>query len=300
MNTQTPSPPITPERDRRAAGSPRREQWLGLALLVLVVVSAWVATQRAGDEVADLLDGSGDQATALDTRPDAETIHAHIRLVAARYDVSPQLVVAVIAVESEFNPRAVSRKGARGLMQLMPATATSLRVDDSFNPLVNIDAGVRHLRRLIDRFDHDLPLALAAYNAGERAVIVHRGIPPYRETRKYVIRVLRRVDPDLARAFVQGYGRRPAPPQRGRDRPARANTADHPAASVRPISVDAPPVRDGAFVVRLPPGARDGLSLPAPAVRDGAFVVRLSRGPRDNRRIAREPSAPRGPASESP
>lgn len=225
-------------------------------MLVVVVVSAYVVTHRASADDADLLDlGPGEQAAALDTAPDAQAIHAHIREVAARYGVSSRLVVAVIAVESEFNPRAVSRKGARGLMQLMPATALSLSVHDSFDPLRNIDAGVRHLRRLMDRFDRDLPLVLAAYNAGERAVIVHRGIPPYRETRKYVVRVLRRVDPDLARAFIQEYGRRRASPARGRDRVSLATAADHPAASVRPIRLDGQVFTDGGFVVRLPPGA---------------------------------------------
>ena len=113
-----------------------------------------------------------------------------IREAAGRYGVPEKLVSAVIRVESAFNPRAVSRKGAQGLMQLMPATAAQLGVRDSFDPRENIDGGVRHLRGLIDRFSNSLPLALAAYNAGERAVTTYRGIPPYAETRDYVTRVL--------------------------------------------------------------------------------------------------------------
>jgi soluble lytic murein transglycosylase-like protein len=120
-------------------------------------------------------------------------IKVHIREVAARYGVSARLVAAIVEAESEFNPRAQSRKGARGLMQLMPATATSLQVEDAFDPRSNIDGGVRHLRRLMDRFDGDLPVVLAAYNAGEQAVILHRGVPPYGETRRYVRRILRRI-----------------------------------------------------------------------------------------------------------
>jgi len=105
--------------------------------------------------------------------------------------VPERLIWAVIRVESGFDHRAVSRKGARGLMQLMPETAAILGVRDSFNPRENIHAGARHLRGLMERFRYDLPLALAAYNAGERPVTSYRGIPPYPETREYVARVLR-------------------------------------------------------------------------------------------------------------
>jgi len=122
--------------------------------------------------------------------PDLAPYAREIREAAARYGVEEALIKAVIRVESGFNSRAVSPKGARGLMQLMPGTATMLGVRDSFDPRQNIDGGVRHLRGLIDRFGADLKLALAAYNAGEQAVVNHRGIPPYRETRDYVTRIL--------------------------------------------------------------------------------------------------------------
>jgi soluble lytic murein transglycosylase-like protein len=110
---------------------------------------------------------------------------------ANRYGVPVKLVSAVIRAESGFNPRAVSRTGAQGLMQLMPTTASILGVRDSFDPRENIDGGVRHLRGLIDRFPHSLPLAIAAYNAGEKAVTQYGGIPPYPETQDYVTKVLR-------------------------------------------------------------------------------------------------------------
>lgn len=125
---------------------------------------------------------------------DSSWYTAEIRGAAERYGVPERLVSAVIRVESAFNPRAVSSKGARGLMQLMPATASVLGVRNTFDPYENIDGGVRHLRGLIDRFGHDLPLALAAYNAGEKAVTAYRGIPPYPETRNYVTRILRLFD----------------------------------------------------------------------------------------------------------
>ncbi len=115
-----------------------------------------------------------------------------IRETAERYGVSPALVEAVIRVESAFNPWAVSSKGAQGLMQLLPATASALGVRDSFNPRQNIEGGVRHLRYLLDRYPGNVDLALAAYNAGEGAVDYYRGIPPFVETQQYVQKVLER------------------------------------------------------------------------------------------------------------
>jgi soluble lytic murein transglycosylase len=109
----------------------------------------------------------------------------------ARHGVPERLIWAVIRTESGFDYRAVSPRGARGLMQLMPGTAAILGVRDCFDARENIDAGTRHLRALMERFRHDLPLALAAYNAGEGAVLAWRGIPPYPETREYVVQVLR-------------------------------------------------------------------------------------------------------------
>jgi hypothetical protein len=122
-----------------------------------------------------------------DTKPYAHEISE----AANRYGIPERLVTAVIRAESGFNPRAVSRKGAQGLMQLMPSTASVLGVRNSFDPRENIDGGVRHLRGMIDRFPGNLPFAIAAYNAGEKAVTAYGGIPPYPETQDYVGRVLR-------------------------------------------------------------------------------------------------------------
>jgi soluble lytic murein transglycosylase len=120
-----------------------------------------------------------------------------IGLAAMRYGIPGDLIRAVIRVESGYNPRAVSHKGARGLMQLMPETAASLGVRNVFDPRENIDAGARHLRALMERFS-DLPLVLAAYNAGEQAVLAWRGIPPFPETRDYVVRVLKHYNGESA------------------------------------------------------------------------------------------------------
>ena len=127
-----------------------------------------------------------------------------IALAASRHDVPERLVWAVIHVESGFNHRAVSPKGARGLMQLMPETATILGVRDSFNPRQNIDGGTRHLRAMLVRFRHDVRLAVAAYNAGEGPVLAYRGVPPYPETRAYVAQVLHHYNAPVER---RGPGR---------------------------------------------------------------------------------------------
>jgi soluble lytic murein transglycosylase-like protein len=122
---------------------------------------------------------------------------AIINKLARANQLEPALIHAVIVAESGYNPRALSRKGAMGLMQIMPATAQRYRVADPYDPRQNIEAGARHLRNLLVLFNQNLELALAAYNAGEEAVLKHgRAIPPYVETRQYVPKVI-----DLYRAY---------------------------------------------------------------------------------------------------
>lgn len=174
--TQTPDPRSSMSR-----------HLLGFSVLVLTTFSGYMASRMVTPQEIQQVAA---EPVDLDT---------HIREAATLYGFSHALVTAIIETESQFNARAVSRRGAQGLMQLTPETAALLGVDDPFDPRANIHGGVRHLRSLMDRFDNNLTLALAAYNAGERAVLNHRGVPPYRETRQYVSRILQRLDREGAR-----------------------------------------------------------------------------------------------------
>ena len=136
-----------------------------------------------------------------------------IQEISGRYGVDPALVHAVIGAESAFNPWAVSRKGAQGLMQLMPRTASALGVRDSFNPRDNIEGGVRHLRYLLDRYPGNVSFALAAYNAGEGAVDQYGGIPPYPETQQYVQKILQRGGGGGSLSSASAAAAPSAPPQ---------------------------------------------------------------------------------------
>jgi soluble lytic murein transglycosylase-like protein len=139
--------------------------------------------------VTEALPSTPAVAAAATLTPAATPFDQLVLHAARRHNVDPRLVHAVITVESRYQPRARSPKGAMGLMQLMPGTARDLRVSDPYDPAANIEGGVRYLRQLLDRFD--LRLAVAAYNAGAATVERFGGVPPYAETRDYVSRVLR-------------------------------------------------------------------------------------------------------------
>ena len=123
-------------------------------------------------------------------RKSDQLYHPIIVEAANRYQIDPSLVKAIIMAESGYNPRAVSKKGAKGLMQLMPGTAEALGVKDSFNPEHNINGGVRYLSQLVSEFDGNIRLALAAYNAGSKKVREYQGVPPFKATRYYIKKVI--------------------------------------------------------------------------------------------------------------
>ncbi len=168
-----------------------------MATRAMTAVFCMLAATAAGAEVkltrladGSLLmsnDGSRRSAASLAATADIERlIDNHAR----RQQLDPRLVHAVVRVESGYDPVALSRKGAMGLMQLMPDTARALGVDDPYDPDQNLRGGTAYLRQLLDRFRGNLELALAGYNAGPEAVDRYRGLPPYPETRGYVGRVL--------------------------------------------------------------------------------------------------------------
>jgi Transglycosylase SLT domain len=122
--------------------------------------------------------------------PKPSDISSAVEDASKAHAIDPDLISSVIHAESRFNPRAVSPKGAQGLMQLMPGTAAQLGVSDAFDPNSNVNGGTRYLRELLLRYNDDMAKALAAYNAGPRRVDQYRGVPPYRETRRYVADII--------------------------------------------------------------------------------------------------------------
>lgn len=191
----------------RGAG---RARWLGVLTGVLVAAPVDAGTFRYEDGAGGVhytnvpadpryrkLPGSPARVMLAAIQPGQPAVHSRdpvpyadlVRTTAERYQIDHRLVEAVMMVESAGNPRAVSRKGAQGLMQLMPQRSVLLGVKNAFDPQQNMDGGVRHLRDLIQRFSGNVTLAVAAYNAGEEAVRAYQGVPPYPETQDYVRRI---------------------------------------------------------------------------------------------------------------
>jgi transglycosylase-like protein with SLT domain len=203
------------------------------AACLVLALAGLPAPAMAGDEIYYRRDANGALVlTNVPDRPDLRTYRGHgplhvtssgeefrdlIERTASEHGIHPDLVFAVAAVESNFNSRAVSEKGALGLMQLMPDTAARFGVADPFNPSENVLGGVRYMRYLLDLFNGDSRLALAAYNAGENVVLAGRRVPPYPETRRYVDKVLKMFG-----------GRKPFLAQAAPKRPAAARGTPQP------------------------------------------------------------------------
>ena len=146
--------------------------------------------EEAPDPPADPARVAARQPAGFPGRPKTD-LNEVVDQASGRYRLDPDLVNSVIKAESGFNVRAVSPKGAQGLMQLMPGTASQLGVPNAFDPEANVDGGTRYLRELLERYNFDMVKALAAYNAGPQRVEQFGGVPPYRETRAYVARIVK-------------------------------------------------------------------------------------------------------------
>jgi soluble lytic murein transglycosylase-like protein len=175
----------------------------------------------------------------------APPLNEVVNIASAAYHLDPDLVNSVIHAESGFNAHAVSPKGARGLMQLMPGTASQLGVNDSFDPQANVTGGSRYLRELLERYDFDLVKALAAYNAGPERVEQYRGVPPFRETRAYVARIVheyntKKTAQEKAAKQKAASTRAPskAPSKAPNNAPSRAQGAPKPAGTT--VAVESP------------------------------------------------------------
>jgi len=142
-------------------------------------------------EVQDLKELEPDRSSPNEDQVSNDPYMPIILAAANQYKVDPAIIRAIIMAESGYNPRAISKKGARGLMQLMPRTARSLGVKDSFNPEQNIHAGVKYFSQLLYKFNGDPSLALAAYNAGSRKVRKYKGVPPFKTTKRYIKKVFK-------------------------------------------------------------------------------------------------------------
>jgi soluble lytic murein transglycosylase-like protein len=220
------SVPARAARHAQTSESPQRKlmYWSSKENRWKPVPSASAASMRAARsaaaEVSDFLGRESNQSAtakivAANFRGTAATagdIDSAIEQAAARHNVDPNLVRAVVKVESNFNPNAVSRKGAMGLMQLMPSTARQLKVKNPFDPEQNVDAGVRHLKQLLESYNGDIKLTLAAYNAGAGAVARSSGVPHFAETQNYVRRITNLYN--AGSVFNMGASREPVKVQR--------------------------------------------------------------------------------------
>jgi soluble lytic murein transglycosylase-like protein len=211
-----------PERPRRITSVVRPDLRTGKLVRSMIVSPQPVAERKvAGTIVQPRVVSS---AAASEPFPPSGGLDEAVERIAREHSLSPQLIHSVIRVESNYNPYAVSSKGALGLMQLIPATARRFGVSDVFNPIENIQGGARYLRYLLDLYADNYPLALAAYNAGEGAVAKHGGVPPFAETRNYLTLVRKQLE--LARLELVKRAAAARPVAAGPIRPVPQQTAE--------------------------------------------------------------------------
>jgi len=198
-----------PDRPQRVTSVVRPDLRTGKLVRSILVSSKPVAEVRVAETVVQPRVVSAGVPEPVAPSPGLDEA---VRRIAAENSLSPQLIHSVIKVESNYNAHAISNKGALGLMQLIPATARRFGVSDVFNPVQNIQGGAKYLRYLLDLYSQDYPLALAAYNAGEAAVARYGGVPPFAETRNYVLQVRRQLEQAQKAAAAKAVAA-PAPPQ---------------------------------------------------------------------------------------
>lgn len=198
---------------RREVAGPATRLWLcgyagaGYAEISNEQIDRFEESRSAGP-LAPAAPASVPETSASGALPVADPFQNLIASAASRYQIDPDFVTSVVKAESGFNSTAISPKGAQGLMQLMPETAARLGVENVLDPATNLGAGTKYLRQLLDQFDGDAVKALAAYNAGPQRVEQYGGVPPYRETRDYVTRII----DDYNRKKLQQQAHSPAAP----------------------------------------------------------------------------------------
>jgi Flp pilus assembly protein TadD len=247
-------------KDVRARRSTRRSLALATLLMALLPALGWAERGGYGPGIVE---------------------------IARVHNLEPALIAAIISVESNFNPRAVSRKGARGLMQLMPATARDLGVGDIHDPWENIEGGARFMREKLDRFGGDIRLALAAYNAGEAAVTRHGGIPPYPETIGFVNEVLARFEALKTRGLPSVGGSAGST-----DTAVSVRDATPPGAEVRAGAESRPGAPEARRAANIRPAAVKSSASAEPAivleVEDAGPPARAMAQLREGARLVRE------------